>query len=68
MYFGQTLVSSDKYDITGFEKRPKIENTLTENLNVVQLLDHEYVLMTEAGVKVLEKRFASWDTPTKTKE
>jgi large subunit ribosomal protein L4 len=41
---------------------PKVAHTLAENLNVVQLLDHEYVLLTEAGVKVLEKRFAAWDT------
>lgn len=40
---------------------PRIENTLTENLNVVQLLDHEYILMTEESIKVLEKRFAAWD-------
>ncbi len=40
---------------------PKIKNTLAENLNVVELLDHEYLLMTEAGVKVLEKRFVKWE-------
>lgn len=39
---------------------PKVEHTLAENLNVAQLLDHEYVLLTEAGVGVLEKRFAAW--------
>lgn len=62
-------LSGDEFALTVMSRNiPKIENTLTENLNVVQLLDHEYVLMTEAGVKVLEKRFASWDTPTKTKE
>jgi len=44
---------------------PKIENTLTENLNVVQLLDHEYVLMTEESVGILEKRFATWETAVK---
>ena len=43
----------------------KVEHTMTENLNVVQLLDHEYVLLTEEGVKVLEKRFAAWDGPKK---
>ena len=41
---------------------PKIEHALAENLNVVQLLDHEYIILTEAGVQVLEKRFAAWDT------
>jgi len=44
---------------------PRIENTLTENLNVVQLLDHEYLLMTEASIAVLEKRFASWGASSK---
>jgi len=44
---------------------PKIENTLTENLNVVQLLDHEYVIMTEESVALLEKRFAAWEVTTK---
>ncbi len=44
---------------------PKIENTLTENLNVVQLLDHEYLLMTEESVGLLEKRFAAWETISK---
>lgn len=40
---------------------PKVENTLTENINVVQLLDHEYCLFTEAGIKALEGRFAAWE-------
>lgn len=40
---------------------PKVEHTLAENLNVVQLLDHEYIVLTEAGVAVLEKRFAAWE-------
>jgi large subunit ribosomal protein L4 len=44
---------------------PRIENTLTENLNVVQLLDHEYVLMTEESIGILEKRFAAWETVSK---
>lgn len=39
---------------------PRVLHTLTENLNVMQLLDHEYILMSEASVAVLEKRFASW--------
>jgi large subunit ribosomal protein L4 len=37
---------------------PKVENTLTENLNVMQILDREYLVLTEAGVKNLEGRFA----------
>lgn len=44
---------------------PKMKNTLAENLNVVELLDHEYILMTEAGVKVLENRFAQWEKDSK---
>lgn len=44
---------------------PKVEHTLAENLNVVQLLDHEYIVLTEAGVQVLEKRFAAWNNTSK---
>ncbi len=44
---------------------PKVDHTLTENLNVVQLLDHEYVILTEASIAVLEKRFAAWETVIK---
>lgn len=40
---------------------PKVENTLTENLNVTQLLDREYLIVTEAGIRNLEGRFAAWD-------
>ncbi|MDD2767029.1 MAG: 50S ribosomal protein L4 [Candidatus Moranbacteria bacterium] len=40
---------------------PKVENTLTEMLNVVQLLDREYLIITEAGIKNLENRFAVWN-------
>ncbi len=47
---------------------PKTEHTLAVNLNVAQLLDHEYVLLTEAGVQVLEKRFASWDKDNTSKK
>jgi large subunit ribosomal protein L4 len=42
---------------------PKVENTPTENLNVMQLLDREYLLITEAGVRNLEGRFVAWDKP-----
>ncbi len=56
-------LSGEEFGLTKMSRNiPKVENTLTENLNVVQLLDHEYILMTEAGVKVLEKRFAAWST------
>jgi len=40
---------------------PKVENTPTENLNVMQLLDREYLIITEAGIKNLEGRFVAWD-------
>jgi large subunit ribosomal protein L4 len=40
---------------------PKVEYTVTENLNVMQLLDREYLVLTEAGVKRLEERFAKWE-------
>lgn len=43
---------------------PKVENTPTEMLNVVQLLDREYLMLTEAGIKNLEGRFAGWDKPS----
>lgn len=39
---------------------PRIENTLAENLNVAQLLDHEYALISVNGVKKLEERFVKW--------
>lgn len=55
--------------LTGEERRvgtmsrniPKVENTPTETLNVVQLLDREYLLLTEAGLKHLETRFSAWN-------
>lgn len=40
---------------------PKVEYTLTENLNVMQLLDREYLIITEASIKCLENRFAKWE-------
>ncbi|MEI9966075.1 MAG: 50S ribosomal protein L4 [Candidatus Moraniibacteriota bacterium] len=39
---------------------PKTATTLSENMNVFDLLNHEYVVLTEAGVKDLEQRFAKW--------
>lgn len=62
---GRSLVLS----LTGDERAcivmsrniPKIENTPTENLNVMQLLDREYLMITEDGIKNLEKRFAAWE-------
>lgn len=40
---------------------PKVENIPTEILNVMKLLDREYLFITEAGIKNLEHRFASWN-------
>jgi large subunit ribosomal protein L4 len=62
---GKSLVLS----LTGDERAcivmsrniPKVENTPTENLNVTQLLDREYLVVTEAGIRNLEGRFAAWD-------
>lgn len=62
---GKSLI----FSLTGDERAmtlmsrniPKVENTPTENLNVVQLLDREYLLITETGIKNLEKRFVAWD-------
>lgn len=59
-------LSGNEFSLTKMSRNiPKLENTLTENLNVVQLLDHEYVLMTEESIALLEKRFASWETVSK---
>ncbi len=62
---GKSLIlalSTSEFPLTVMSRNiPRTENTLTENLNVVQLLDHEYLLMTEESVKVLEKRFAAWE-------
>ncbi len=59
-------LSGNEFALTKMSRNiPKLENTLTENLNVVQLLDHEYVLMTEESIALLEKRFASWETVSK---
>lgn len=40
---------------------PRVENTPTENLNVMQLLNREYLIITEAGIKNLEGRFVAWN-------
>ncbi len=59
-------LSGNEFPLTKMSRNiPRLENTLTENLNVVQLLDHEYVIMTEESIALLEKRFASWETVSK---
>jgi large subunit ribosomal protein L4 len=40
---------------------PRTEITLTENINVRHLLDHEYAVLSVASLPVLEKRFANWN-------
>lgn len=60
---------SATFSLTGDERScaimarniPKVEQTITENLNVMQLLDREYLLLSEAGIKRLEERFAKWE-------
>lgn len=39
---------------------PRTNVTLTENLNVKDLLDHEYAVLSVASLPVLEKRFSDW--------
>lgn len=39
----------------------KVSNTLADDLNVKQLLDKEYCLISKQGIVALEKRFADWN-------
>ncbi|MEK7181604.1 MAG: 50S ribosomal protein L4 [Patescibacteria group bacterium] len=39
----------------------KVGSTLVENMNVLELLDREYVIVSVAGIKRLEERFAKWE-------
>lgn len=39
----------------------KVVNTLAVDLNVKQLLDKEYCLISKQGIATLEKRFADWN-------
>lgn len=39
---------------------PRTEMTLTENLNVKDLLDHEYAVLSVNSLPILEKRFSTW--------
>lgn len=39
---------------------PKVEYGLAENLNVMQLLDREYLILSVSGIKRIEERFAEW--------
>lgn len=40
---------------------PKLGNLPTENLSVCELLDREYLIVTETGIKSIENRFAVWE-------
>lgn len=40
---------------------PKTTNTLAENLNVSQLLNHEYVIVSEQALEALTARFKTWE-------
>jgi len=40
---------------------PKVENIPTEMLSVINLLNREYLIITEAGIKSLEHRFVAWN-------
>jgi|SRR6185369_2120436 len=52
----------DEFSLTQISRNiPRVENTLAENLNVAQLLDHEYALLSVNGIKKLEERFAKWE-------
>ncbi len=39
----------------------RTKNTLADNLNVVELLNSEYVLTSVAGIEALAKRFTAWE-------
>ncbi len=39
----------------------RVMNTLAVDLNVKQLLDKEYCLISKQGIEALEKRFADWN-------
>lgn len=40
---------------------PRTKVALAENLNVKDLLDHEYAVLSVASLPVLEKRFSDWE-------
>lgn len=39
----------------------RTSNTLAANLNIVELLNHEYIVISEAGIADLTKRFTAWE-------
>ncbi|MEK9174280.1 MAG: 50S ribosomal protein L4, partial [Patescibacteria group bacterium] len=40
---------------------PKTSNTLAVNLNVSELLNNEYIVISESGLGALTKRFQAWE-------
>ena len=62
---GKSLILSltgDEHTFTLIARNiPKVEHTLSENLNVMQLMDREYLMITLSGIKRLEERFARWE-------
>lgn len=40
---------------------PRTTNTLAENLNVAQLLNHEYIVVSEKALEALTNRFKAWE-------
>lgn len=43
---------------------PRTKHTLAENLNVHELLNHEFVLVSLSGIEELTKRFSKWEKET----
>ena len=56
-----SLTGDERACIVMSRNIPKVENTPTEILNVMHLLNRQYLIITEAGVRNLEGRFAAWD-------
>ncbi len=38
---------------------PKVDNILTENLNVFDILNHKHLVLSEEGIKLLEKKYGN---------
>lgn len=61
---GRSLVlsftSDEKRSERAVRNIPRTHITLTENLNVKDLLENEYALLSVSSLPVLEKRFSSW--------
>jgi large subunit ribosomal protein L4 len=53
------LARSEKEMEKASRNVPRVTNVLTENVNVADLLNHQYFLLSKESVKDLEKRFLS---------